>query len=92
MASTLEEVRLEINDIDRQIITLLTKRQSFVKQAATFKKDEVAVRDEDRVKAVLGRIKELAIEEGLDADLAVNVYRTLINGFIALELREHRRE
>ncbi|HEX3077019.1 MAG TPA: chorismate mutase [Lachnospiraceae bacterium] len=90
--NSLEEVRENIDQIDRQIIHLLAQRGGFVNQASRFKKDTNEVKAPNRVEAIIEKVKGLAIEEGIDAGLVESVYRTMISEFIGLEMKEFQSE
>lgn len=87
----LDEVRESIDQLDAQIIQLLSERSQYVKQAATFKKDKDAVKAPARVELVIGKVRQLAIEHELNPAIAEDVYRAMIEGFIEDELQEHER-
>lgn len=84
--TSLEEVRANIDRIDDSIIKLIAERAEYVRQAAEFKKDERGVKAPDRVKAVLERVDEKARKYGAPPDIAVTVYKNMIEGFISLEM------
>ncbi len=84
--TSLEEVRANIDRIDDDIIKLMAERTEYVRQAAEFKKDESGVKAPDRVKAVLERVGEKARKYGAPSDIAVTVYKYMIEGFISLEM------
>ena len=90
--SNLTEIRAEIDRLDRQIIALLGQRFTYVKAAAKFKTSEESVRAADRFKALLEQRRAWAVEEGLDPDAIEELYRNLVNHFIAAELRQWRAE
>jgi isochorismate pyruvate lyase len=85
----LAQLRAGIDAIDEQIVRLIAQRAGFVRRAAAFKKDADAVRAPDRYARMMARIGALAQANGVDADLVVATYKTLVDGFIAAELREH---
>ncbi len=85
---SLEEVRENIDSIDDRIISLIAERASFVAQAAAFKKNEEGVRAAGRVEQVILRVREKAGKYGAPPDIAEAVYRTMINGFINIEMKE----
>lgn len=89
--SSLEEVRANIDRIDDSIIRLIAERTDYVKQAALFKKSEDGVRAADRVEAVIKKVREKALEYGASPDIAETVYRSMISGFINMELKEYRK-
>lgn len=83
--SSLDEVRQNIDEIDRQIITLITERSFYVNQAALLKKSEIEVEAPERVRSVLKRVRKIAIEKGLEPDVAETIYKTIIHVFINQE-------
>ncbi|MEX6504492.1 chorismate mutase [Pseudomonas zhanjiangensis] len=86
----LDQVRSQIDRIDRQLVGLLAERGAYVAQAARFKRGNAEVRAPQRVEQVIAKVTGLARE--LDASPAVTerVYRAMIDAFIELELAEHR--
>jgi len=89
--NSIEEVRLEIDALDEQIISLIAKRESFVIQAAKFKKDSNDVKAPQRVEQVILKVRSKAINLNADPDIIEIVYRNMINAFIKRELLEHNR-
>lgn len=87
----LDEVRESIDQLDEQIIQLLSERSQYVKQAAAFKKDKDAVQAPARVESVIAKVRQLAVEQTLNPSIAEKVYRAMIAGFIEDELQEHER-
>ena len=49
----IEDIRKEIDSIDLQIIKLIGKRSDYVHAALKYKKDQNAVKADDRVKSIL---------------------------------------
>lgn len=86
--NNLEEVRANIDQIDQQIIQLLGERQSFVREAARFKKTTDDVKAPARVEAVIAKVRNLSLRHHLDADIAEAIYRTMIDCFIKSEMNE----
>jgi isochorismate pyruvate lyase len=84
----LDEVRSQIDRIDRALVALLAERGLYVKQAAGFKHSTGEVEGGKRVDQVMRRVEKLAGELGADPQLTAEVYRTMISHFIASELRE----
>ncbi len=86
---SIEEVRENIDRIDRQIVSLISERSDYVAQAARFKKDTEEVKAPDRVEAVIGKVRTLAEQNNVSPSLIEQVYRTMIACFIEEELDEH---
>ena len=87
--NSIEEVRSNIDRIDRQIVSLLAERGGYVKQAARFKKTTDDVKAPQRVEQVIAKVTALSQELGANASVTEQVYRAMISGFINAELAEH---
>jgi isochorismate pyruvate lyase len=87
---SLADVRHEIDRLDDQIIELLALRQQQVARAAAYKRDEEGVRAPDRRRQVIERVRARAAEEGVDPDVATQIWNAMIDAFTELELREHK--
>lgn len=75
----LEDIRNKIDDNDREIITLLKKRQDLVKQAAVAKKDlGLSAYSQDREAYVLSHCEELALENELPKGLLKDVMKRVL--------------
>ncbi|MBU6959428.1 chorismate mutase [Pseudomonas sp. CVAP len=86
---SLEEVRDNIDRLDRQIVSLLAARGAYVSQAARFKKDSDAVKAPQRVEQVIAKVRALSEEVGANPQVIEQVYRAMIAAFIEQELAEH---
>ena len=85
----LNEVRENIDRIDKQIVRLIGERSNFVKQAANFKRDSNEVKAPQRVEMVIIKVRKLAEEYNVSPDIVEDIYRNMINDFINFELKEH---
>ena len=86
--SSLQEIRAEIDRIDREIISAFGQRFAYVKAAAKFKTSEATVKASDRFAAMLQQRREWAAEEGLNPDVIERLYRDLVTHFIEEELKQ----
>jgi isochorismate pyruvate lyase len=84
----IKEIRSKIDQIDSEIIELLSKRSSLVSYAGKSKKTHSAVRDPERVEAVIKHVKKKAVISGLDPVIAERIYRMIIDCFIRKEMKE----
>lgn len=87
--NSINEVRENIDQIDRKIVALLAERGNFVTQAAAFKKTTDEVRAPNRVEQVIAKVQSLAQEHGANPKVVETVYRAMISAFIEAELKEH---
>jgi isochorismate pyruvate lyase len=88
---SLEEVRVQIDRLDREIVALLAERGDYVRQAARFKRTKDDVAAPARVEQVIGKVRALAGEKGADPVVVERVYRAMIAAFIEAEQKEHAR-
>ncbi len=88
---TIEEVRENINRIDREIVGLISQRSSYVMQAAKFKKTTEDIKAPSRVEEVISKVRRIAVENHLDPDIVEKIYRTMITCFIDYELKAHKK-
>lgn len=86
--TTMAEVRAGIDDLDRTLVGLLSRRFGYMDAAARIKPDRAAVRDEARKAEVIAKVRASALQRGLDADLVGRLYDQLIEACIAYEFDE----
>lgn len=85
--NTLEEVREQIDTIDKEIISLFAKRFEYVKEVVKYKNADIeSIIAAKRRDEVLEKRKEWAQEKGLDPEIIGKIYSLLIEYFIQKEL------
>ncbi|CCG39710.1 chorismate mutase [Magnetospirillum molischianum] len=82
---SLDEVRANIDRLDRIIVPLLAERAGYVSQAAGFKPTRGAVVDVPRIEDIIVKVRALAVEANTDPALIERIYRALIESYIAFE-------
>ncbi len=85
---SLEEIRMNIDFIDQQIVQLLGERHFYVKQATKYKTSTDDVKAPARVEAVITKVRNVAMQNDIDAGMVETIYRTMIDCFINSELKE----
>jgi isochorismate pyruvate lyase len=83
--ASLDEVRAEIDRIDRAIVSLIGERASYVHAAARFKASEAAVAAPERQAEMLRARRAWAEEADLDPNVVEKLYRDLVAYFIVRE-------
>jgi isochorismate pyruvate lyase len=87
-AATLSDLRRQIDALDGELVALLAKRQRCVERVIEVKRAEkLPARIPERIDEVLARVRGLAQAEKLEPDLAVALWREMIERFIAFEER-----
>ena len=83
--TTMTEVRAGVDAVDRELVALLARRQSYMDAAARIKADRTSVRDPARIEDVVAKVKAEARRLGLSEAIAEPVWRLLIERSIAYE-------
>ena len=81
----IEDIRKEIDAIDKQVIGLLGARLQYVKAIVRFKKDEEDILARQRYAEVLLERRKLAEKHDLDPDIIENIYKSLMQYFIEVQ-------
>jgi isochorismate pyruvate lyase len=84
--TTMTQVREGVDDIDRQVVALITRRFGYMDAAARIKPVRVAVRDVWRKADVKAKVDAAADAAGIDRALMSRLYEDLIETSIAHEL------
>jgi isochorismate pyruvate lyase len=83
--ANMEEVREEIDRIDRALVDLIGERFTFVDRAWQLKQSPAEARVPWRVQQVIDRVRARAAEKGLPPELAEALWRQMIGWFIQYE-------
>ncbi|MDD5184443.1 MAG: chorismate mutase [Paludibacter sp.] len=80
------EIRQQIDAIDKEIIALFAKRFEYVSEIVKFKNDVESVVAQERKDQVIKERGEWAEKHGLDKDTFEQIYRFLVEHNIGKEL------
>ena len=89
--TTMQDVRRHIDALDDILVPLLVQRTGYMTQAARIKQDAAQVRDEERIEAIVARVRARAAQEGGQPDVIEAIYRSMMEAYIAFEHREFAR-
>lgn len=86
--TNITEVRNEIDNIDKVIVTLLSERFQYVKEVVKYKENTPdSIVASDRRNVVLQQRRQWAEEQGLDPNVIEEIYTRLIQYFISEEMK-----
>ncbi|MBC7109509.1 MAG: chorismate mutase [Archaeoglobi archaeon] len=77
---SLEEIRKEIEEIDREIVELIAKRTHLAREIVEAKRREgvrIEVEDEEQKRKVIGRAIKMANEKNLDPSRIKEIFEIL---------------
>jgi isochorismate pyruvate lyase len=84
---TRDDIRREIDRLDRALVDLLVERFGYIQRMVELKRDPDEARIDARVNDVLAKVTALARDRGLDADLARDLWTRLMDWNIEWERR-----
>ncbi|WP_051013924.1 chorismate mutase [Pararhodospirillum photometricum] len=76
--ATMDEVRAEIDRLDRLLVPLIAERLAYVAQAARHKPTRADVVVPWRIEEVVAKVRECAMAIGADADTIEQIWRSLM--------------
>lgn len=85
--TTKEEIRAEIDRLDRELLTLMGERFAYIRRMAELKREPGEAYDAGRVDEVLAKVAAEARRQGLDPALMESLWRRLIEWNVAFERR-----
>ena len=80
----IKRIREKIDQIDSEILNLLSKRKDLVTDIVRFKRRDQII-DQDRIKAILDRLDSEAKKRGIPDNLVRDLWGVMINSFISYE-------
>jgi isochorismate pyruvate lyase len=89
---SMEDLRAQIDRIDRELVGLMAERQTYIERAAVLKTDRDTVHDSARIEDVVSKVIAEAKRQGLSPAIAEPVWRELIARSIALEFEAFDRK
>lgn len=84
---SIEEIRSEIDRIDKQIIELLGERFQYVKEIVNYKSTADDVVAKKRYQEVFEARRQWAAEQGLSPSIVEQIYKILLHYFIDEQMR-----
>ena len=88
--SNLEDIRYEIDLLDKEMVNLLGRRLGDVLAAAAFKKDEEDIPAPDRVRSMLAQRRAWARDCGLAEDFVEKLFVQVTDWYIAMQIGHWR--
>ena len=82
---TMQDVRAEIDRVDREIVKILAERVNYIEQAGRIKPLRGQVRDQDRVDDVLAKVNAQAEKYGAPRELVTMLYEQMVEWCINYE-------
>ena len=88
--NSLQEVRDEIDLLDAKLVELISQRSHLIRQAAAFKNSVDEVKADDRIEDIMQRVRQLAIEKGINPNMISELFTIMIDEMVETEISEFR--
>jgi isochorismate pyruvate lyase len=88
--NSLEEVRTAIDELDDNIVELISERSHLIRQAASFKESVEEVKADDRVDFIMQKVRHKAIELDVSPNMISDLFQIMINEMVETEISEFR--
>ena len=88
--NTLEEARVAIDAVDQELVTLIAKRNEYIKQIAHFKTSVEEVKAQERIDEVINNVRAQAISLDLSPNLINDLYVRMIDEMVENEISEFK--
>lgn len=82
-----DEIRNEIDRIDRQIISLFAERHKYIEEIVKYKHDEDSIVAQERKDEVINQRKKWAADGGLNPETFKEIYTLLVESNIRHEMK-----
>lgn len=89
---SLNDVRVGIDTLDKEIVHILSKRLGYVKAAAQFKPSEQSIPAPERVVVMLEDRKKWAEEAGMSTEYVEDLFSNIIDWYINQQIKHWRSE
>ncbi|AAO07762.1 isochorismate lyase [Vibrio vulnificus] len=87
---SLNDIRLGIDTLDKEIVHILSQRMGYVKAAAQFKPDEKSIPAPERVASMLEERRHWANEQGLSEEYVEALFDNIIQWYISQQIQHWR--
>jgi len=88
--NSLQEVREEIDLLDTQLVELISQRSHIIRQAASFKNSVDEVKADERIEAIMQRVRKRAIELNINPNMISELFTIMIDEMVETEIAEFR--
>ena len=88
----LNVIRVKLDKLDNDLLRLIKKRTSLVKDVLKVKIHKKEIIDQKRIKFILNKIKKKSIQSNIDPKITNRIWKNMIWSFIDYEKRNFRKK
>jgi len=90
--NSLQEVRDEIDILDRKLVELISQRSHLIRQAAAFKNSVEEVKAHERIDNIMQSVRKRAIELNINPNMISELFNIMIDEMVETEIAEFRNQ
>jgi len=88
--NSLQEVRDEVDEIDAQLVELISERSHLIRQAAGFKESVAEVKAQERIDDIMQKVRKKAIALNVNPNMISELFKIMIDEMVETEISELR--
>ena len=88
----LSKIRLELDNLDNDLIKIIKKRTNLVKKVLALKEKRSQIIDQKRIKKILKNIKNKSLKNNIDPKITNRIWKNMIWSYIDYEKRNFKKK
>ena len=88
----LNQARKKIDKLDNKIFNLIKQRTQIVRYMLSLKKFKKQIVDHKRINIILKNIKNKSIKNGVDPQLSVRIWKSMIWSYVNYQKKEFKKK
>ena len=88
----LSKIRLELDNLDNDLIKIIKKRTNLVKKVLALKEKRNQIIDQKRIRKILKNIKNKSLKNNIDPKITNRIWKNMIWSYIDFEKRNFKKK
>ncbi len=88
----LSKIRLELDNLDNNLIKIIKKRTNLVKKVLKLKDKKNQIVDQDRIRKILKSIRIKSLKNNIDPKITNRIWKNMIYAYIDFERRNFKKK
>ena len=87
----IKKIRSKLDKLDSKMLLIIKKRTNLVDKVIKLKKNKKEIIDKKRINFILRKIKKKSINNGIDPEITLNIWKQMIRSFIKYEYKKFKK-
>jgi chorismate mutase len=87
----IKKIRSKLDKLDSKMLLIIKKRTNLVDKVIKLKKNKKDIIDKKRINFILRKIKKKSINNGIDPEITLNIWKQMIRSFIKYEYKKFKK-